>query len=87
MDRERITVYHMTYQITTSNTIWFLLWVFVKDQVYTTPVRDLADLESKIYAAVNNVTAQMLHKTWAKVEYRLDISHATNGSHVEIYGN
>ncbi|KAJ4428941.1 hypothetical protein ANN_25937 [Periplaneta americana] len=64
----------------------FFLWGFVKDQVYRTPVRDLADLQERIYAAVNNVTPQMLHNTWVEVEYRLDISRATNGSHVEIYG-
>ncbi|KAJ4449078.1 hypothetical protein ANN_00473 [Periplaneta americana] len=64
----------------------FFLWGFVKDQVYRTPVRDLADLQERIYAAVNNVTPQMLHNTWVEVEYRLDISRATNGSHVEVYG-
>ncbi|KAJ4432019.1 hypothetical protein ANN_20633 [Periplaneta americana] len=51
----------------------FFLWGFVKDQVYRTPVRDLADLQERIYAAVNNVTPQMLHNTWVEVEYRLDI--------------
>ena len=35
----------------------------VKDQVYRTPVRDLADLQERIYAAVNSVTSQMLHNT------------------------
>ena len=43
--------------ITTS----FFLWGFVKEQVYGTPVRDLADLQERIYAAVNNVTPQTLH--------------------------
>ena len=28
----------------------------------------------------------MLHNIWVEVEYRLDISRATNGSHVEHYG-
>ncbi|KAJ4428453.1 hypothetical protein ANN_24490 [Periplaneta americana] len=65
----------------------FFLWGFVKDQVYRTPVRDLADLQERIYAAVNNVTPQMLHNTWVEVEYRLDISRATNGSHVETIRN
>ena len=36
--------------------------------------------------AVNNVALQMFHNTWVEVEYRLDISCATNGSHVEVYG-
>ena len=47
---------------------------------------DLADLKERTYAAINNVTPEMLRNTWVDVEYRLDISHATNGSHVEVYG-
>ena len=65
---------------------FFLLWGFVKDLVYRTPVRDLADLQERIYAALNNVTPQMLHNTWIELEYRLVISHATNGSRVKVYG-
>ena len=34
----------------------FLLWGFVKDQVYRTPVYDLADLQERIYAAIKKVT-------------------------------
>ena len=64
----------------------FCQWGFVNDQVYRTPVRNLADLQERIYAAVNNVTPQMLHNTWVKFKYRLYISRATNGSHVELYG-
>ena len=62
------------------------LWGFVKDQVYRALVYDLADLEERIYAAVNNVTRQKLHNTWDEVEYRLGISLVANGSHVEVYG-
>ena len=50
------------------------------DQVYRTPTRDLAGLQERIYAAVNNVTPQMLHNTWVEVEYRLDIPRVTNGA-------
>ena len=44
----------------------FFLRGFVKEQVYMTPVRDLADLQEIIYATVNNVTPQMLHNTWVE---------------------
>ena len=47
----------------------------------------MAHLEKRIYATVNNVTSQMLHNTWVKVEYWLDIFHATNGSCVDVYRN
>ena len=59
---------------------------FVKDQIYRTPVRDLADLQEIIYAAVNIVTPHMLHNTWVEVDYRLDTSRAINGRHIEVYG-
>ena len=49
-----------------------------------TPIRNLADLQERIYAAVNNVKPQMFHNIWVEVEYRLEISRATNGSHVEV---
>ena len=49
-------------------------------------VCDLADLQERIYAAVNNVTPQMLENTYVEIEYRLDISLAINGKHVDVYG-
>ena len=57
----------------------------VKNQVYRTPVHDLADFQEIIYAAVYSVTPQILHNTWIEDEYRLDIFRAANGNHVEVY--
>ena len=51
--------------------IFFFLWGFVHDQVHRSPVRDLADLQERIYAAANNVTPQMLHNTWVEVGHFL----------------
>ena len=64
----------------------FFLWRFVKDQVYRTQVYDFAVLQERIYANVNNATPQVFHNTWDEIEYRLDIFHATNGSHVVVFG-
>ena len=50
------------------------------------PVRELTQLHQTIYAAVNSVIPQILHKTWVELENRLDISPATNGSHIEVFG-
>ena len=88
MDRKRIIVHHMACQITRPNTTWFFPvgGGVAKDQVYRTPVSDFADLQEKIYAAVNNVTPQMIHNIWVEVEYRLNISRATNVSYVDVYG-
>ncbi|PSN51192.1 hypothetical protein C0J52_06066 [Blattella germanica] len=66
--------------------VFSLLIPFPVDMYLKTPVCDLAELQERIHAAVNNVTLQMLHNTWVEVEYRLDISRTTNGSHVEVYG-
>ena len=43
----------------------FFLRGFVKDQVYRTPVRDLADLQQ--------FHTTIPHNTWVEVEYRLNI--------------
>ena len=51
----------------------FFLWRYVKNQVYQTPVRDLADLCHRIAAAVANVTPAMLENIWREIEYRLDV--------------
>ena len=47
---------------------------------------DLSHLQERIYANINILTPQMFHNTWVEVEHRLEISCATNGSHVEVYG-
>ena len=75
-----VGIHHMGCHITRPNTIDFFPVGSVKSHVCRTPVRDLADLQEGIYAAGNNVTPQTLHNTWIEVEYRLDISHATNGN-------
>ena len=48
-------------------------------------VRDVSDLQQRIIEALDRVTVDMLARTWLKIEYRLDIPHATDGAHVEVY--
>ncbi|KAJ4440831.1 hypothetical protein ANN_10677 [Periplaneta americana] len=86
VDKEQ-TVHELQMTPIPNREIFFFTYVTeTEDQVYRRPVRDLADLQERLYAAVNNVTPQMLHNTWLEIEYRLDISRATNGSHVKVYG-
>ena len=82
----RLRMYEQCWQSMMESTCFFFLWGFVKDQIYRTPVCDLADLQERIYAAVNNVTPQMFHNTWVEVEYWLYISCPTQESYVEVYG-
>jgi hypothetical protein len=55
------------------------LWVHVKDMVYGTKVRDIPNLKQRI------TDEGMLQRTWQEIEYRLDVLHATNGEHIEVY--
>jgi hypothetical protein len=47
-------------------------------------VISLDELKLRIVAAIETVTPQMLENTCRKIEYRLDILHATKGTHVEV---
>jgi hypothetical protein len=60
------------------------LWEHVKDIICKTPVTSLDEFKLGILAAIETVTPQMLENTWREIEYRLDISRATKGDHVEV---
>ena len=63
----------------------FFLWGYVKDQVYQTPVNDIAALRRRITDVITSIPHEMLTNTWVELDYRLDILRATKGAHVEIY--
>ena len=56
-----------------------------KDIVYRTKVRDINDLQHRVFEAIDRVTVDMLARTWQEIEYQLDIVRATDGAHVEVY--
>jgi hypothetical protein len=62
----------------------FFLCGYVKDIVYKTPVTSLDELKLRIVAAIETVTPQTLENTRRETEYRLDISRAKTGAHVEV---
>jgi hypothetical protein len=44
--------------------------------------------KSSLYDMTGNlgiIPADMLHRTWQELEYRLDILRATKGAHIEVY--
>ena len=45
--------------------------------------RDLADLKTRIIAAVKNIDAPMLTRVWQELEYRIDVCRVTRGAHIE----
>jgi hypothetical protein len=61
------------------------LWDYVKSNVFRTPVNVLNDLKTRIRKAILDIPADMLHRTWHELEYRLDVLHATKGAHIEVY--
>ena len=63
----------------------FLLWGYIKDVVYHTKVKGKNDLKERINAAVETIDEEILKRTWTEIEYYLNVLHATNGAHIEIY--
>jgi hypothetical protein len=56
----------------------FFLWGYVKGN-------GLDDLKTRIRNAIPAIPADMLHRTWQELEYRLDVLRATKGAHIEVY--
>jgi hypothetical protein len=62
----------------------FFLCSYVKSNVFRTPVNGL-DLKTCIGNVISAVPADMLHRTWQELEYRLDVLRAIKGSHIKVY--
>jgi hypothetical protein len=63
----------------------FFLWGYVMDRIYATKVQDLGHLQARIVEPVSIFTPDMLQRTWAALDCRLDILRVTNGAHVQVY--
>ena len=63
----------------------FFLQSFIKSKVYTTQLRDIAELKEHIQNAFSLITDEMHRK--APLEYRehLDKAIENNGGHVEVH--
>jgi hypothetical protein len=53
--------------------------------VFRTTVNGLDDLKTCIRNAISAITADMFHRTWQELEYRLDVLRATKKAHIEVY--
>jgi len=62
-----------------------LLWGYVKDKVFSTPVPDITNLKVRITDAFATKTEDMLENTRTEIDYGLDVLRATKGAHVEVY--
>ena len=63
----------------------FSLWRYIKNSVYAEKIRNIQQLQERITSAIETVTRDMIQKTWQEIEFRLDVSRATNGAHTEMY--
>ena len=62
----------------------FFVWGNVKDRVFVPLLpRELADLKTRIIAAVTNIDAPMLMRVWQELEYRIEVYRVTRGAHIE----
>jgi hypothetical protein len=52
---------------------------------YAEKIRNIQHLQERITPAIETVTRDMIQKTWQEIEFRLDVSRATNGPHIEMY--
>jgi len=62
-----------------------LLWRYVKEKLFSTPVPDITNLKARKTDAFATITEHMLENTWREIVYRLDVLRATKGAHVEVY--
>jgi len=53
--------------------------------VYAEKIRNIQHLQEGITSAIETVTRDMIQKTWQEIQFGLDISRATNGTHIEMY--
>ena len=56
-----------------------------KNIVYAEKIRNIMHQQERITSAIETVTRDMIQKTWQEIEFRLDVSRATNGAHIEMY--
>jgi hypothetical protein len=53
--------------------------------VYAEKIRNIQHLQERITSAIETVTRDTIQKTWQEREFRLDVSRATKGAHIEMY--
>jgi len=64
---------------------YFFLWGFVKEAVYVPSLPTTLDelKKNRFTTAVNSVTQDILLRVWNEFSYRLDVTRAAGGGHIE----
>ena len=64
---------------------FFFLWRYIKNTVCAEKISNIQHLQERITSAIETVTRDMIQKTWQQIEFRLDVSRATNGAHIQMH--
>jgi hypothetical protein len=62
----------------------FFLWGYVKDNVCATEVTEAEHLKTKIRDVITTINTGMLARSWEELEFRLDVTRATQNGHIEL---
>jgi hypothetical protein len=73
----------MATSFSVSYTPGFFLVGFVKNWVFIPPLpANVAELRSRFTATVAEVTPEMPHSVWQDIDYRWEVCHIINESHI-----
>jgi hypothetical protein len=70
---------------TNSVTVAFFCYKTNITSAYSEKIRNIQHLQERITSAIENITRDVIQKTWQEIEFSLDVSRATNGAHIEMY--
>ena len=82
---EEVDQYPGHLEAQTSLHLIFSCGGYIKNIVYAEKIRNIQQLQERITSAIETVTGDMIQKTWQEMEFRLDVSRATSGAHIEMY--
>jgi hypothetical protein len=72
------------HEVPIEHPVTFLLWGYVKDNVFVPPVPvTVDDLKQRITTATEGDDEDMLMRVWQVFDYRVDICRVTKGAHTE----
>ena len=76
---------HLEAQFSDLSPVDFFLWGYIKNIVYAEKIRNIQHLQERITSAIETVTRDLIQKTWQEIQFRLNVSRATNVAHIEMY--
>jgi hypothetical protein len=63
----------------------FVLWGYIKDQVYSFIVIILEELKARTTVAPADITKDMLQRVCQQVDLRWDVRRARHGTHCKLF--